>query len=116
MTNYETPVEEIIPVIAPEFGCRDTSLVIEIAEMQVGENLCGKKRPMLVAYLAAHILALGERTGGAGGSVASLSEGALSVSFGTTGVMGSLGQTSYGIEYDRLSRGCIFAARTRVSL
>jgi hypothetical protein len=112
--EYNAIPEEIIPVIAPEFACKDATQAIEIAEIQIAEGLCGKRRPLLVAYLAAHIMALGKRSAGAGGAVTSLSEGSLSIGFGSTGVMGSLGQTSYGIEYDRLSRGCIFAARTRV--
>lgn len=109
----------LLPVIAPEFADVDASAAIVVAEMQVGENLCGDKRPLLVAYLAAHILSLGSRSGlssGAAGAVTSLSEGSLSIGFGgASGVMGSLGQTSYGMEYDRLSRGCVFAARTRVT-
>lgn len=111
-----TPAD-LIPTIAPEFAGVDASAAIAVAEMQVGPNLCRDKRPLLVAYLAAHIMSLGNRTaqaGGASGEVSSLSEGQLSISFGASGVMGGLGQTAYGVEYDRLSRGCVFAARTRV--
>lgn len=113
--EYEAIPEELIPVIAPEFACKDTTQAITISEMQIAEGLCGERRPLLVAYLAAHIMALGLRTGGAGGNVSSMSEGSLSIGYGSSGIMGSLGQTSYGIEYDRLSRGCVFAARTRVT-
>ena len=115
MTPAPLP-EELIPVIAAEFACKDATQAIQLAEMQIAPNLCGDRRPLLVAYLAAHIMSLAQRTGGAGGQVTSLSEGALSMGFGSTGIMGSLSQTSYGIEYDRISRGCIFAARTRVQL
>jgi hypothetical protein len=113
---HEPLPEEIIPVIAAEFACKDATQAIELADMQIAPNLCGSRRPLLVAYLAAHIMALAQRSGGAGGPVTSLSEGALSIGFGSAGLMGSLSQTSYGIEYDRISRGCIFAARTRVKL
>ena len=108
---------ELLPVIAPEFA-GDQSAAIAVAEMQVGVGFCGDKRPLLVAYLAAHILTLGKRSGGAGraaGSVTNMTEGKLSIGFGGSGMIGSLGQTSYGTEYDRISRGCTFTARTRVT-
>lgn len=105
--------DQILPVIAPELGCVDADDAIAIAEMQIADGLCGDKRPLLVAYLAAHILTIGKR-GGAAGAVTGLKEGQLSINYGSTGIMGSLGQTGYGAEYDRLSRACVFAARTRV--
>jgi hypothetical protein len=52
-----TPAE-IIAVIAPEFANIDSSGAIAIAEMQIAQGLCGDKRPLLVAYLAAHILTM----------------------------------------------------------
>lgn len=105
---------ELLPVIAPEVT-GDQSAAIAVAEMQVGVGFCGDKRPLLVAYLAAHILTLGQRSGGAAGSVTNMTEGKLSIGFGGSGMIGSLGQTSYGTEYDRISRGCTFTARTRVT-
>lgn len=107
---------EIFQLIAPELSS-DLNLVedaVTLAELQVGADLCGDKRPLLVAYLAAHLLSLTNRKTGSSGSLTSLSEGNLSLGFGQSGLMGSLGQTVYGVEYDRLSRGCIFAVRTRV--
>lgn len=106
-----TPAE-LLPTIAPEFSGVDASAAISVAEMQIAEGLCGDKRPLLVAYLAAHVLTLGQRSGAAGG-VSSLREGGLSVSYHGGGE--GIGATSYGAEYDRLSRGCTFAARTRVT-
>lgn len=105
--------EELLVIIAPEFTGVDASGAISVADMQIADGLCGDKRPLLVAYLAAHILTVGKRDGAAG-AVTSLKEGQLSVNYGSTGIMGSLGQTGYGAEYDRLSRACVFAARTRV--
>ena len=106
-----TPAQ-ILPTIAPELT-GDQSAVIAIAEMQIAPGLCGDKRPLLVAYLAAHIATLGQR-GGASGAIASKSEGALSVSFGGA-MKDGLNATSYGAEYDRLSRACVFTPGTRVS-
>ena len=107
----QTPAE-ILPVIAPELT-GDRSAVIVLADMQIAPGLCGDKRPLLVAYLAAHIATLAER-GGASGGVASMTEGSLAVSFGGA-MKDGLGATSYGQEYDRLSRACVFAAGTRMS-
>lgn len=102
----------ILAVIAPELT-GDQSAVIAVAEMQIAAGLCGDKRPMLVAYLAAHIATLAQR-GGASGGIASMSEGQLAVSYGGANNDG-LHATSYGAEYDRMSRGCVFAAGTRMS-
>jgi hypothetical protein len=107
----QTPAQ-ILPVIAPEL-VGDQSAVIAIAEMQIAPGLCGDKRPLLVAYMAAHIATLAKRSG-ASGAVSSMAEGALNVSFGGT-MRDGLHATSYGAEYDRLSRACVFAAGTRAS-
>lgn len=106
-----TPAQ-ILPTIAPEL-VGDQSAVIAIAEMQIAPGLCGDKRPLLVAYMAAHIATLAKRSGASGG-VSSMAEGALNVSFGGT-MKDGLHATSYGAEYDRLSRACVFAAGTRAS-
>jgi hypothetical protein len=104
---------DILPIIAPEIDAAKYSGGIEVAEMQIAAGLCGDKRPMLVAYLAAHILTLSGRAG-VSGAVTAQSEGGLSESYGQ--VMGgrdALASTSYGAEYDRMSRACVFAPRTR---
>ena len=108
-----TPAD-LIATIAPEFvDSAQLNGAIDIADMQTAEGLCGDKRPLLVAYLAAHVLTLASRKG-SGGPITSLTEGSLSIGFGSSGVMGSLSQTGYGQEYYRLSRACVFAPRTRV--
>jgi hypothetical protein len=106
-----TPAQ-ILPTIAPELT-GDRSAVIALAEMQIKPGLCGEKRPVLVAYLAAHIATIAGRSGASGG-VSGMTEGALSVQFGGASKDG-LNATSYGAEYDRLSRACVFAAGTRAS-
>lgn len=109
-------IDGLLQTIAPDlYALPNKQGAIDMAELQVGAKLCGDKRPMLVAYLAAHILSLSQRSLGAAGSVTSLSEGGLSVGFGSSGVMGSLSQTTYGQEYDRISKGCIFSPRTRIT-
>lgn len=104
----------ILPVIAPEFAGVDAANAIAIAEMQVADGLCGDRRPLLVAYLTAHILTMGNRQGSAGG-VTSLKEGNLSITYGANAGGDNLQSTSYGAEYHRLKRACTFAARTRVN-
>lgn len=102
----------LIQTIAPEFTLVDVTGAVEAAEMQIADGLGGDKRPLLVAYLAAHILTIARRSG-AGGGVAALKEGDLSINY--TGSGEGIMATSYGAEFDRLSRGCVFAARTRVA-
>lgn len=102
---------DIIPVIAPEL-VGDMSDFIAIAEMQVAPGLCGDMRPVLVAYLAAHTATLGQRGGNAGG-VSSRKEGQVSVGFAGAGA--GLHATSYGMEFERMARACVFSAGTRAT-
>lgn len=106
----------ILQTIAPEV-CGATAVgAIAVADLQIAPGLCGDRRPMLVAYLAAHILTLTSRAG-ASGPVTSQSEGGLSESFGTVaGSRNNLTSTSYGAEFERLSRACAgtLSAMTRM--
>ena len=111
-------VEEILAIIAPELADYDASGAIAVANMQIAPNLCGDKRPLLVAYLAAHIITIGNRANGATGSIASVTEGKTSITYGTSQLdipSSGLSDTSYGREYDRLRRGCVVAITTGVS-
>ena len=103
---------ELLEIIAPDLSSlpnKDGALLI--ADSQAPE--C-KNRDLAVAYLAAHILAT-SKTNGAG-AVSGMSEGALSLSFATSGNNNSLSSTSFGNEYLRLTSACIFTARTRIEL
>jgi Protein of unknown function (DUF4054) len=108
---------QLLLIIAPEYASIDATGAITIADMQIATNLCGSKRPLLVAYLAAHILTVGGKAGGATGDLTSLKEGGVAVTYKSSKpfieTIG-LSDTSYGREYDRISRGCTFAVRTRV--
>lgn len=111
-------VEEILAIIAPDLAGYDSAGAIAIAEMEIAPNLCGDKRPLLVAYLAAHIITIGNRANGATGSIKSVTEGRTSITYGTSQLdtpSSGLSDTSYGREYDRLRRGCIVAVTTGVS-
>jgi mevalonate kinase len=106
---------DLLLVIAPEFDNIDTSGALAIAEIQVGVNLCGDTRPLLVAYLAAHILTIAQRASGSGGDITSITEGHASITYssGSAKITTGLSRTNYGQEFDRLSKGCIFTPRTR---
>ena len=113
-------VAEILVLIAKEFSNYEEAEingVIELAEQQIAPNLCGDMRPQLVAYLTAHMLTMSNRAGGATGDVESITEGHKSITYSnsTADVKSSLSKTSYGQEFDRLSRACVFSARTRVN-
>lgn len=103
---------ELLEIIAPDLSTlpnKDGAILI--AESQAPQ--C-KNRDLAIAYLAAHILAT-SKTNGAG-AVSGMSEGALSLSFATSGNNNSLSSTSFGNEYLRLTSACIFTARTRIEL
>lgn len=103
---------ELLEIIAPDLSTLpNKNGALLIAESQAPQ--C-KNRDLAVAYLAAHILAT-SKTNGAG-AVSGISEGALSLSFATSGNNNSLSSTSYGNEYLRLTSACIFTARTRIEL
>jgi hypothetical protein len=108
---------EILVVIAPEFIDMDSTGAIAVAEMQIASGLCGDRRPLLVAYLAAHILTIANKPSGVSGDIASVTEGKTSITYSNTPpslASEGLSDTSYGREYDRLARSCIVAVRTRV--
>lgn len=108
---------DILDLIASQFASNpDKQDFIDLADRQIKKGLCGDRRPELVAFLAAHYLTLAQR-GGASGTIDSMSEGQLSISYSHSNaeyINNSLDSTSYGQEYDRLSKQCILAIRTRV--
>jgi len=109
-------VKAKLQLVAPELDALPTERVdgvIELAEDQVGQ-VFGRNRELAVAYLAAHMLTVGQRAG-AGGAIAMKREGDLQLQFQGTGDDAGLGSTSYGQEYRRLKRLHVFAPRTRVS-
>lgn len=109
---------EIFRAIAPEFDYLeddDLERYLEIAGLEVPIGFCGDKRPLLVAYLIAHMVTIARRSMGASGEVSSITEGSLSISYGKgNNISKSIGlsNTSYGQEYDRLFRSCSFSFTT----
>lgn len=103
--------EGIIAVLAPQFvDDPRMSYAIQLAGDEVNPSHCYHDKA--VVLLAAHMLEMGDRAG-AGGAVTSKTEGGLSVSFSAGNVTGSLGDTGYGREVERLNRLCYgMSART----
>lgn len=107
-------VDATLLVIAPELAAiaeADRTAMAELAALSVG-NVYGNKQELATAYLTAHMLTMRGRAG-VGGAVKSMREGDLSLSYsGSEG--NDLAGTSYGQEFNRLKRECVFSARTRV--
>lgn len=105
-------VDPVLLDIAPEMTSVDTVKrlrVISYAKAQVGFGK-GVVRELAIAYLAAHMLTISTRHGNSG-NVNSETEGSLSRSFGGNLSDDVLGTTSYGVEFVRLRRSCIFNPR-----
>jgi len=96
-----------LQLIAPGYATlTDVSDWIDLADAQVASGFC--QRELAVAYLAAHSIAMSDRgASGGAGSVTSLSEGDLSVSYGNAmGSTSNLSATTYGQEFERIKRAC----------
>lgn len=101
----------IVALYAPQY-VDDPRLAtaLALADMQIAADHC--QRDLAVVLLALHTMEIADRAG-SGGSVASKTEGGLSISF-TNGTDNSgLLATSFGSELDRINRLCYgFTART----
>ena len=117
-------IEDVLLAIAPEFAlvapARLTTF-IDFAENQISQTLFEGDYELVVAYLAAHMLALSERNSNAGnngqaGSITSKKEGDLSLGYGSPATTNNsdvtLFLTSYGIEFVRLRDMHIISPRT----
>jgi hypothetical protein len=101
-------------LIAPELASVDASdriAMAELAALNVGDGF-GDSKTLATAYLTAHMLTIRARNG-ISGAVESMKEGDLSLTYGDSGSDDNYGSTSYGKEFIRLRRACIFAPRTR---
>ena len=101
----------LVAILAPQFvDDPRMTYAMQIAGEEVSLSHCYRDR--VVVLLAAHMLEMGDRAG-ASGSVASRSEGGLSISFNSGNSSGLLADTSYGLEVQRLNLLCYgFSART----
>lgn len=107
-------VDSTLLVIAPEHAgidSADRTAVAELAALSVGTAF-GNKKELATAYLTAHMLTMRGRAG-AGGAVKSMREGDLGITYAGNEASNDLMATSYGQEFNRLRRECVFAARTR---
>lgn len=107
-------IDETLLLIAPELADIDSAVrnaMIELAALSVGASF-GDKRDLATAYLTAHMFTVRGRNG-VTGAVKSVKEGDLAVTYADSGTTGDYSSTSYGLEYQRLSRSSILSARTR---
>jgi len=102
-----------IPIIAAEFATADLSGAISAAELKIRDGLGGDKRPLLVAYLAAHIHTIANRSTGATGAISKVSEGGVSIEYDNGNNSKPIqrhGSTPYGKEYDSMSDDFVLGA------
>lgn len=102
-----------IPIIAAEFATVDLSGAISAAELRIRDGLGGDKRPLLVAYLAAHIYTVAIRSSGGTGAISKVSEGGVSIEYdnGTNSkIIQRHSSTTYGKEYDSMSDDLVIGA------
>ena len=114
-------IESTLRVIAPEtksLSVAERDVFIEIAKNSVG-SIFGNQQEIATAYLAAHLATVSSRNG-ASGSVKSIKEDSLAITYSGAGSASDIntrnyGSTSYGIEYLRIRKGVTFCARTRAA-
>jgi len=102
-------------VIAPELEAIDSDRrddVIAWAELRVSGSKFGSVRELAVAYLAAHMLTVGARSGDSG-AISRRREGDLEVAYGLQQNVQGLDSTSYGQEYKTLCKENIIGPMTR---
>lgn len=112
---------QVFDSVAPELAANAAKPTwIELATLRVSKKVFGDVYTFAVAYLAAHIgtLAVRQADAGAGGqtSIASRSEGSLSISYGDSSAIGEGGDyktTGYGRQFLALRRERVMGARTR---
>jgi len=109
---------EIVALRAPSYAS-DSRLsdLITLSTEQTSRTNFGDRLQTAIALRVMHWLALDEQgRAGAGGAVASVKTGDLSMTFASAGSgLGDLGQTQYGIELKQLIRMCCLGARTTSS-
>ena len=112
---------ETFRIIAAEFNYLSDDVVSKRLALTAKEvtnpKLKNDIKEELIAYLTAHYLTISEKRKGAGGEVASVSEGKLSITYasGYSNVKSDLAVTSYGRIYDRLMRSYTITSTTRMS-
>lgn len=110
-------IDTILSDIAPEFdsvSSEKRARFIGYASEEV--KFGGVSKDRATALLAAHMLSMAARTGGAAGQVTSETEGSLSRSYGSVGGQNGYSQTGYGQEFLRLLKSCNMGMMTRAGI
>lgn len=93
-------IEQYFDVICPELASdTNKSSYISIAQLTISSTVFGDNYNYAVALKAAHIGSLATRNSGNSGTVTSVKEGDLSISYGSgsSGNNSDLSQTKYGL-------------------
>lgn len=111
-------VEEILIAIAPQFSGLDNTVMISIAQQDVAIGFCGDRRNNIVAWLAAHMIDISQKSNGSTGAISSVTEGGASITYGnlknTNNGSSGLSGSPYGLRYLELLKSCDIPLRTRV--
>ena len=104
-----------LSLIAPQYDANTNRAgMLELAALRVNTTWFGAKYDLAVAYVAAHMLALNDplfRPSGEAGAVTSKKEGDLSINYSSGGSASSddYDQTSFGKQFEQLSKECDLA-------
>lgn len=100
-----SPAEKIKILCPPLYADTERDEYISMAESLTGRAYFGVHGDQAVALRACHLYTLSKRSQGAGGTVASMAEGKLSMSFNSGNMGGDdLSQTHFGIQLKSLGR------------
>ena len=107
-------VTQIVTLRSAVVGAKaDLASMIELAETRLSEDTFGDSYNEAVALLVLHMYAVNDR-GGAGGALASETEGQLSRSFAAAASPSAWTSTSWGQELIELTKGLHLFPRTRM--
>lgn len=107
-------ITEIVVLRKPSLsGDSRLTSMIDLAETRLNECTFGDNYNEAVALYVLHMYEQSDRNG-SGGPITSEKEGQLSRSFGATASSGSLGDTSWGRELERLTKSLHLLPRNRM--
>ena len=107
-----------IPALSGGYYNADTpgiGMLMAAAILEDAYDSCPHLRVLRLSNLTLHMVTLADKNDGSTADIQSYTEGDVSVSYGKSTakqLTSGLGNTSYGQEYDRLVRSCIFTPRT----
>ena len=107
-----------IPALSGNYYNGDTpgiAMLMAAAILEDAYDSCPHLRVLRLGNLTLHMVTLADKNNGSTADIQSYTEGDVAVTYGKSTAKQAtlgLGNTSYGQEYDRLVRSCIFTPRT----